>query len=170
MDAHDSDSAAQRGAERLILDEVERTVGRSLSPTRLTLAGGASVDVDVDGVAEDQSVLVEVFANQGALKGGQRHKIATDVLKLITIARVREPKPRMVLAAAEPRFTEWYLPLVALPGQEDAVAGRIRVEHRADTHPPNPTVRGQQLLGRVLQALPISAPALVALLLRHVTS
>jgi hypothetical protein len=100
MDAHDSDSAAQRRAERLILDEVERTVGRSLSPTRLTLAGGASVDV----VAEDESVLVEVFAHHGALKGGQRHKIATDVLKLITIAREREPKPRMVLAFAEPRL------------------------------------------------------------------
>jgi hypothetical protein len=105
MDAHDSDSAPQRAAERLILDEVERAVGRSLSPTRLTLAGGASVDVD--GVAEDQSVLVEVFAHQGALKGGQRHKIATDVLKLITIAREREPKPRMVLAFAEPRLVEW---------------------------------------------------------------
>jgi hypothetical protein len=105
MDAHDSDSAAQRGAERHILVEVERSVGRSLSPARLTLAGGASVDVD--GVAEDQSVLVEVFAHQGALKGGQRHKIATDVLKLITIAREREPRPRLLLAFAEPRLAEW---------------------------------------------------------------
>jgi hypothetical protein len=38
---------------------------------------GASVDVD--GVAEDGSVLVEVFAHQGPLKGGRRHKIATDI-------------------------------------------------------------------------------------------
>ena len=52
-------------------------------------------------------MLVEVFAHQGPLKGGQRHKIATDTLKLITIAREMTPRPRLVLAFAEPKLAEW---------------------------------------------------------------
>lgn len=63
--------------------------------------------VDVDGVADDKSVLVEVFAHQGVLKGGQRHKIATDILKLITIAQDRSPRPRLVLAFADPGLATW---------------------------------------------------------------
>lgn len=38
--------------------------------------------MDVDGVSAEPPVFVEVFAHQGPLKGGQRHKIAGDVLKL----------------------------------------------------------------------------------------
>ena len=37
-------------------------------------------------MSDDESVLVEVFAHQGQLKGGRRHKIAADALKLITLA------------------------------------------------------------------------------------
>ena len=84
-----SDSSTQRDAERLILDAVARSVGVLLTPNRLTLRNGAFVDVD--GVATDESVLVEVFAHQGHLKGGQRHKIAGDALKLISIAREKDP-------------------------------------------------------------------------------
>jgi hypothetical protein len=103
--ASDSDSTEQRNAERRIFDAIERTVGKALQPRRLTLPGGANVAVD--GVANDHSVLVEVFAHQGALKGGQRHKIATDVLKLITIARDLTPRPRLILAFAEPGLADW---------------------------------------------------------------
>jgi hypothetical protein len=64
--------------------------------------------VDVDGVATDESVLVEVFAHQGQLKGGQRHKIAGDALKLITIAHEKEPPPRLVLAFADPQIATFF--------------------------------------------------------------
>lgn len=101
-----SDSSAQQAAERLILDAVAHSVGVELCPRRLTLVGGAVVDVD--GVAADESVLVEVFAHQGELKGGQRHKIGGDALKLITIARGRVPAPRLVLAFADPAMTTFF--------------------------------------------------------------
>lgn len=101
-----SDSSTQQAAERLILEAVSRSVGVSLSPQRLTLDGGAVVDVD--GVAVDGSVLVEVFAHQGALKGGQRHKIAGDALKLITVARGKDPAPRLVLAFADPAMKTFF--------------------------------------------------------------
>ena len=101
-----SDSTAQRRAEGLILEAVARKVGVSLSPQRLELVSGAVVDVD--GVAEDESVFVEIFAHQGQLKGGQRHKIAGDALKLITIARERTPPPTLILAFGDPDILRFF--------------------------------------------------------------
>ena len=100
-----TDSQEQRVAERLILDGVEREVNVALEPKRLALGSGAAVDVD--GVSGDESVLVEVFAHHGQLKGGQPHKIAGDALKLITLAHERRPRPRLVLAFADEKLAEW---------------------------------------------------------------
>ena len=44
-------------------------------------------------------MLVECFAHVGAMKGGQRHKVATDALKLITLGRGK-PGARLLLALA----------------------------------------------------------------------
>jgi hypothetical protein len=98
MGEHASDSTAQSDAEPLILAAVSGQFGVALAPRRLTLPGGATADVD--GVAPDESVLVEVFARQGALKGGQRGKIARDALKLITLGQHR-PGARLILALAD---------------------------------------------------------------------
>jgi hypothetical protein len=95
---HQSDSSAQRNAEPLIRGKVAEHVGKSLSPATLGLDGGALVQVD--GAADDESVLVEIFAHQGPLKGGQRHKVAQDALKLITLGRSR-PGAQLILAFAD---------------------------------------------------------------------
>ncbi len=92
---HESDSHEQRRAEPLILAGVSAAVGVELRPRSLRLDGGARVDVD--GVATDESVLVEIFAHQGPLKGGQLHKVARDALKLITLARSQE-RSRLIIA------------------------------------------------------------------------
>jgi hypothetical protein len=83
-----SDSLAQREVEPLILAGVEREIGRALVPTSLQLPNGSRVDVD--GVDEDQSVFVEIFAKQGKLRGAQFHKVARDALKLITITKGKD--------------------------------------------------------------------------------
>jgi hypothetical protein len=93
--AHPSDSQEQRNAEALILQAVSASVGIELAPRSLRLEGGARADVD--GVAPDESVLVEVFAHQGRLKGAQFHKVARDALKLITLGRTR-PGSRLIIA------------------------------------------------------------------------
>lgn len=93
--AHQSDSAAQRSAEPLIRDGVAAVLGVSLEPESIKLPGGARADVD--GVAQDYSVLVEIFAHQGRLKGGQFHKVARDALKLITLKRTY-PDARLAIA------------------------------------------------------------------------
>lgn len=82
---HDSDSAVQREAERLGREKVAEVIGKELTPMTVKLESGASVQVDA--VASDESVFAVVFAHQGALKGGQRYKVAQDALKLITIRR-----------------------------------------------------------------------------------
>jgi hypothetical protein len=64
----------------------------------MQLPGGARVDID--GVADAPLTFVEVFAHQGALRGGQHHKVSTDALKLITLGRAF-PVARLVLAFAD---------------------------------------------------------------------
>jgi hypothetical protein len=96
--AHQSDSAVQREAEPLIRNEIETLVGKKLSPMTVMLDSGAPVQVD--GVDADQTIFVEIFAHQGALRGGQRHKVATDALKLITLGRSR-PKAQLIIAFAD---------------------------------------------------------------------
>jgi len=93
--AHQSDSSAQQGAEPLIREKVAEYIGKPLTPKTLKLDGGTSVQVD--GSTSDESVFLEIFARQGALKGGQRHKVATDALKLITLGRSR-PDAQLIIA------------------------------------------------------------------------
>jgi len=97
--AHQSDSHEQRSAEPLIRERVSVAVGVELTPRSLRLEGGARVDVD--GVAPDESVLVEIFAHQGRLKGAQFHKVARDALKLITLRRSRS-ECRLIIAFGDP--------------------------------------------------------------------
>jgi hypothetical protein len=104
---HASDSLEQREAEALILEEVSRRIECRLEPRRVQFPSGAIADVN--GVSLDESVFVEVSAHQGPPKGGQRHKIAADLLKLVTLARGREPRPRLILAFADQQAAAWSL-------------------------------------------------------------
>lgn len=92
---HQSDSAAQRDAEALIREKLAEALHVDLSPKTVTL--GKRGTVVVDGASPDESVLVEIFARQGVLKGGQKQKVKGDALKLITLARAR-PGARLILA------------------------------------------------------------------------
>ena len=42
-----------------------------------------------------------MFGRQGALKGGQIHKVAQDILKLITVRRFVAPTGRLVMVFAD---------------------------------------------------------------------
>lgn len=84
---HASDSAAQRDAEREAIAVLSRDIGLPLVPRRLDL-GDASC-VNVDGFHDGPpAVLAEVFAHQGPLKGGQRHKLISDAFKLLAASKV----------------------------------------------------------------------------------
>lgn len=96
--SHPSSSHEQTEAEALILKVVGRRLGTMIAPKRVDFPGGSYVHVD--GVSEAPPVFVEVFAHQGALKGGQRHKVAGDVLKLVTLGKAY-PAAHLVLAFAD---------------------------------------------------------------------
>jgi hypothetical protein len=105
---HASDSAVQREAEIEILRGVSHRLAKPLAKLRVDLPGGTWVEVD--GAAADLSVFAEAFARQGGMKGGQKRKVALDVLKLITLRRVY-PSAQLVLAfcddAAVESLTGW---------------------------------------------------------------
>ncbi len=88
----------QREAEALIRKLVETRLGRPLLSTKVRLDNGGPVQVD--GVATDESAFVEIFAHVGRLKGGQQRKVASDVLKLITLGR-SHPRAKLYLAFAD---------------------------------------------------------------------
>jgi hypothetical protein len=94
-----SDSGEQQAAEEHIRMKVSEHLGRELSKKRIKLDGGAVMEVD--GVTADESTFVEIFSHQGSMKGGQRHKIATDAFKLVTLGRSR-PEATLILALAHP--------------------------------------------------------------------
>ncbi len=96
---HESDSAAQREVEPVILAALSAGLGVELAPRRLTFPSGAWCEVD--GASADEQVLVEVFVHQGKDKGGQRGKIARDALKLMTL-RHHRPDARLIIALADP--------------------------------------------------------------------
>ena len=73
-------------------------IGKELAPATVTFDTGAAVHVD--GLAGDGSVLVEIFAHQGKLKGGQQKKVGLDAFKLITLGR-SYPKAQLILAFAD---------------------------------------------------------------------
>lgn len=93
--AHQSSSHEQQAAESVILAALAVELGCAVAPRSMQLPGGARVDVD--GVADSPLTFVEVFAHQGALRGGQHHKVSTDALKLITLAHAF-PEARLILA------------------------------------------------------------------------
>lgn len=92
---HPSNSNAQQGIEAVVLNTLGGTLGTSLAQNQRVLIGNSRMEPD--GMAVDGSVVVEVFAHVGKLKGGQRHKISTDALKLLAI-RESYPEARLILA------------------------------------------------------------------------
>ena len=101
---HPSDSAVQRRAEQRILELAGQLLGVELTHRPRAEANMTVPDearVDVDGYCPDPGIYAEVFARQGTLKGGQVHKVAQDVLKLVTIRRCLAPTARLCMVFAD---------------------------------------------------------------------
>jgi hypothetical protein len=73
-------------------------IGVPLAAKRITWPDGAYCDVD--GVAADESVLVEAYAHHGKMIGAHKKKVTDDALKLVTLARSR-PNVRLIIALAD---------------------------------------------------------------------
>lgn len=95
---HPSNSDAQLDAEWAILFQLGINIDVALNQGTGVAIGDA--EVKPDGAALDNSVFVEVFAHIGPMKGGQKHKVSTDALKLLAIREIH-PKARLMLAFAD---------------------------------------------------------------------
>lgn len=111
LEPHDSSSHENAAAEIAVMDLLRGRPGLgSLRPKTIELA--ADVEINVDGVTETDDCFVEVLAHHGKLIGGQKRKVAMDILKLV---------------AVHERYPDAHL-IVALTGHEAArsVAGWVR--------------------------------------------
>ncbi len=103
-----ADSPVQREAETTIIGLASKLLHVELSERTVRLPGGSLVEID--GATKDLSVLVQAFARQGPMKGGQKRKVALDVLKLITV-RKHHPDANVCLAfcdeSARESITGW---------------------------------------------------------------
>lgn len=95
---HPSSSEAQSKAEATILDALGKALGVPLSQGAEVPVGDSRVCPD--GVDANATIFVEVLAHIGRLRGGQKHKVATDALKLLAI-RDAHPTARLILAFAD---------------------------------------------------------------------
>ena len=95
---HPSNSEAQIKAEGMVLNALAAALKVPLS--RGSEVSLANSRVQPDGVGPNASIFVEVFAHIGKLRGGQKHKVSTDALKLLAIREVH-PAARLILAFAD---------------------------------------------------------------------
>ena len=130
--AHPSDSSVQRDAEIAILRTLSTELGVALAPCRLELAAG--VHVHVDGFhAGPPAMLAEVFAHHGALRPGQRHKLMSDALKLVTVSKVLfGARARVVLVLADDTAAAG-----VRSGWRNAALGALGVEVKLVALPPD---------------------------------
>lgn len=96
---HPSDSREQRAAEGVLLEGVSQLLGTQLRPEKILLRSG--VAADVDGFNRDARLMCEVYAHVGDLKGAQVHKVAKDILKMITLERELGGEWRKILCLAD---------------------------------------------------------------------
>lgn len=95
---HPSRSDVQQQAEPLAIAEVSAIVGVALTPRRIDMGDGVSVEID--GASADGSVLVEVSAHVGPLRGAQPRKLASDAFKLVWAGK-RLGSTRLVIAVVD---------------------------------------------------------------------
>jgi hypothetical protein len=94
-----SDSSEQSAAELLMLRELNRELGLSLSPQSVTIAGAGTVKLD--GLDPGNRVLCEAYARIGALHGSQPDKVAGDILKMLLVEKAKGGDWRKIYCFAD---------------------------------------------------------------------
>jgi hypothetical protein len=90
---------APDSVERLMLDHTGAALGLVLRPRTVVLDRAR---VEVEGIDEADSVVVQLVANQGAYKPAWRNKVMADLFKLLWLRQSIPGSPRAVLVVAEP--------------------------------------------------------------------
>jgi hypothetical protein len=97
MSKHLSDSSEQQTAEAYMLKSLEQSLGLRFDPNAELPLG---IGVKLDAIDPTNKVIVEVYARVGEVKGGQKHKIKGDILKLALITKMLGEGWRSILCLA----------------------------------------------------------------------
>ncbi len=89
------DSSEQQSAERWLLDALSKDLGVELAKKKLRVDEDSSLELD--GYAENPLVLCEAWAHVGTVKGGQKHKVMADAMRLLFAKAVRGADARLML-------------------------------------------------------------------------
>ncbi|GAA1763103.1 hypothetical protein [Nostocoides vanveenii] len=81
-----------------VIAQLGRRLGLDLAPRRISHPSGAQVGID--GVATDNSVLVQAWTAAGPATPAQRAELVAEAVKLFWIGRVVTPMPRRLLICA----------------------------------------------------------------------
>jgi hypothetical protein len=97
--SHPGRSDEQQSAEGLILDLLAKQTGLTYTSEKVVCGDEY---VEIDGVGRDESgkviELVEAYARQGKLKGGQLKKPTDDAARLMLARKQFSPRPSLRLA------------------------------------------------------------------------
>jgi len=121
---HLSDSTVQCDAEAVIIERLADALGVPLQPSGRVAVGGAYIEVDAR--SEDDTVFVEAYARQGALKGAQLKKIGQDILKFVFLRRQPEyADAHVVIAFASPEARDSVRGWLACAADEFGIELRV---------------------------------------------
>lgn len=126
---HPSRSNEQQSAEEIALEYLNLALGLSLVPSRLDLS--ESVHVQLDGLDEKRRTVCEIYARIGMLKGAQSDKVASDLLKMEVVERLKGGRWRKIFCFCDAQAA------VLLQGKSwlASAAKRLNVEVYVTTLP-----------------------------------
>ena len=118
MNTMKSSSHEQREIERYVFAEVEDLLRVSLQRNpKVFLTEG--VHIEPDFYSKEAKIVGEIFAHHGKTKGGQNHKVAQDILKMLLLEKTEGITYRKLLVVCDKQMEK------ALTGKS-ALAESIR--------------------------------------------
>jgi hypothetical protein len=87
-----------------MLQALARHLGLELHSESIPVGEGARVELD--GVSDDRSVLVESCAHHGVVKPAQRNKVLADAMKLVLVEAILGHRARKILLFSDVRAAQ----------------------------------------------------------------
>ena len=101
LHTHPSDSSIQQEAQGLIIRALEQKLGFSMNMLESAKIPLKDSSVELDGYSDKLSILCEVYAHIGKMKGKQFDKIISDTMKMILIEKILGKSFRKILAVCD---------------------------------------------------------------------
>lgn len=93
-----SSSEEQQYAENIIFAEIEKVLGITLTKNPKIYLNDNKTHIQPDFYSETNCIVGEIFSHIGNYKVGQSHKIASDILKMLLLDKVKNKKHRKIFA------------------------------------------------------------------------